>query len=177
MIKNQKQASITKKKLADLYEARRVYEVKKNELDPIEFELGINSLNGLIEDLEKQVKIYESLTKGNFNSIKPEGIQDIPDALIGSRLAQKISQKELAESLGIKEQQVQRYEATDFEGASFSRVVEFAHALNMQFLFKKIVIISTENYEDSFEHPAGLSKEEIIIAEEKVKKGRSLIFQ
>jgi transcriptional regulator with XRE-family HTH domain len=177
MIKNQKQASITRNKLAQLYKSRSVYETKKNEIHPIEFELGICSINGLIQDLENQIQIYESLIKGNFNSIEPRGIMDIPDALIGSRLAQKISQKELAEILGIKEQQVQRYEATDFESASFSRVVEFAHALNIQFSFKKIVIINTEDYEESFEYPTGYSKDDIVIAEEKVKKGRSLIFE
>jgi transcriptional regulator with XRE-family HTH domain len=44
----------------------------------------------------------------------------LPGALIRSRIAAGLSQKDLGERLGMKEQQIQRYEATDYSGASFS---------------------------------------------------------
>lgn len=177
MIKNQKQAGITKIKLAELSEAKKELESRKAKCEPIEYELAENSINGLIEDLENQIKTYEALVNGNFHCLKPKNIEDIPNIIIAARLSQKISQKELAEILGIQEQQVQRYEASDFESASWIRIVEFANALNLQLFFEKIIIINTETSEDIFEYPKGYSKQDISLAEEKFKKQHSLIFE
>lgn len=177
MIKNQKQAGITKSKLAELNTARESLESRKNIYDPIEYELAENAIIGLIEDLEDQVQTYEALVGGNFHCLKPKNIEDIPNILIAARLSQKISQKELADILGIKEQQVQRYEASDFESASWIRIVEFSTALNLQLFFEKIIIINTETSEDIFEYPEGYSKQDISLAEKKLKKQHSLIFE
>ena len=47
-----------------------------------------------------------------------------------------LSQKDLAEKLGLKEQQIQRYEATDYESASLSRLLEISDALGLKFTQK-----------------------------------------
>jgi HTH-type transcriptional regulator / antitoxin HipB len=177
MIKNQKQASITKSKLAELRNAKIEFESKKTNFSSIENELSENALDSLIEDLENQIKTYESLVQGNFHCLKPKNIKDIPNILIAARLAQKMSQKDLAEILGIKEQQVQRYESLDFEGTSWERIVDFSTGLNLQFFFEKIIIINTGNPEDMFEYPTGYSELDIKCAEEKFKKRHSLIFE
>ncbi len=177
MIKNQKQASITKSKLTELRIAKKELVLRKSQYQPAEYELAENSINGFIEDLENQIKTYEALVGGNFHCLKPKNIEDIPNILIAARLSQKISQKELAEIIGIQEQQVQRYEASDFESASWARIVEFSNALNLQLFFEKIIIINTELTEDIFEYPKGYSKQEIRLAEEKFKKQHSLIFE
>ena len=57
---------------------------------------------------------------------------ELPRALIQSRIALGLSQKELAERLGLKEQQIQRYEATEYAGASVQRVQEVIQALGLQ---------------------------------------------
>jgi len=177
MIKNQKQAGINKSKLAELNTAKEELKSRKAKYDPIEYELAENSFNGLIEDLENQIQTYEALVGGNFHCLKPKNIEDIPNILIAARLSQKISQKELAEILGIQEQQVQRYEASDFESASWIRIVEFASALNLQLFFEKIIIINTAKSEDIFEYPEGYSSEDIRQAELKIKKSHSLILE
>jgi transcriptional regulator with XRE-family HTH domain len=177
MIKNQKQAGITRNKLAELNEAKRELEFRKAKYEPIEYELAENSINGMIEDLENQIKTYETLVNGNFHCLKPKNIEDIPNILIAARLSQQMSQKELADILGIKEQQVQRYEASDFEGTSWERIVEFASALKLQLFFEKIVIINTEETEEEFALPTGYSPEAIWFAEEKIKRQHSLIIE
>lgn len=177
MIKNQKQASITKSKLADLIKAKAELESKKTDFSTLEYELAENSFNGLIEDLEIQIKTYESLINGNFHCLKPKNLQDIPKILIAARLAQKLSQKDLADIIGIQEQQVQRYEATDFEGASWVRIVEFSIALNLQLFFEKIIIINTQPFDDIFEYPKEYTSQEILEVEEKFKRQHSLIFE
>lgn len=176
MIKNQKQAVITKGKLAELKKAKNELEAKKNEYSPVEYKLAENSFNGLIEDLESQIKTYESLVGGSFHCLKPKNIEDIPNILIAARLAQKMSQKDLADAIGIQEQQIQRYEAADYEGASWTRIVEVILALNLQFYFESIIIINSEVSKEVFEYPKGVDAEEIRLAEDKIKFGHSLIF-
>ena len=43
-----------------------------------------------------------------------------------------MSQTDLAKKLGMKPQQVQRYEATDYMGASLGRLIEISKALGMR---------------------------------------------
>ena len=53
-------------------------------------------------------------------------VGEIPRMLIKARIAKGLSQKELAERLGLKEQQIQRYEATEYATASLARIREVA---------------------------------------------------
>jgi len=52
-------------------------------------------------------------------------------ALIRARIARGLTQRELAERVGLAEQAIQRYEAGDYAGVSFARVVEIADALDV----------------------------------------------
>jgi HTH-type transcriptional regulator/antitoxin HipB len=50
--------------------------------------------------------------------------------LIHARGRVGLTQGQLAERIGIKEQAIQRYEATDFAGVRFDRLIEIAEALD-----------------------------------------------
>ncbi len=176
MVKNQKQASITKEKLDELKKAKGEFEASEgNKKDPFKYELGINSFNSLIEDLETQLNEYNSLVEGNFHCLQAKTLEEIPKVLIAARLAQKMSQKDLAIALDLNEQQIQRYEMNDYEAASWTRIVEIAMALKMKFSFEKIMIINT-NGEDDFNHPTDVTDKHIQEAERKIKNGHSLIL-
>ena len=56
-------------------------------------------------------------------------VAELPSVLIKARIAQGLSQKDLAERLGLQEQQIQRYEATDYASASLTRIKEVVSAL------------------------------------------------
>ncbi|MFN0055014.1 MAG: helix-turn-helix domain-containing protein [Planctomycetales bacterium] len=56
----------------------------------------------------------------------------MPSALVKARIATGLSQRALAKRLGLKEQQIQRYEATDFQSASLSRLQEIVRALGIE---------------------------------------------
>jgi len=58
-------------------------------------------------------------------------IGEFPTALIRARIARGLTQRELAERVGLAEQAIQRYEASDYAGVSFARLVEIAEALNL----------------------------------------------
>ena len=145
MIKNQKQVSITKKRVAELVAALNELEIREKDKTAVKYLMGRDSLNSLIRDLKKELDVYEELCKGNLHILNDKSLKDIPEILISARLARKFSQKDLGELLGLKEQQIQRYEATDYETASWPRIVEIAFALNIKIPFEKIVIVSTSD--------------------------------
>jgi HTH-type transcriptional regulator/antitoxin HigA len=52
--------------------------------------------------------------------------------LVQARIAGGMSQTDLAERLGMKAQQIQRYEASDYSGASLDRLISICAALNIR---------------------------------------------
>ena len=66
----------------------------------------------------------------DFHSVQFQ-IDDLPVGLIRARIALRLTQKQLAERVGLKEQQIQRYEETDYVSASFSRLQEIIKALGL----------------------------------------------
>jgi ribosome-binding protein aMBF1 (putative translation factor) len=61
-----------------------------------------------------------------------EAVEDLPKALIRARIASGMTQEGLALRLGLKAQQVQRYEATEYECASFARIRKVVQALGLR---------------------------------------------
>ena len=49
-----------------------------------------------------------------------------------ARIAAGLTQEDLAGRLGVKPQQIQRYEASDYQTASFARLLEIARVLNLR---------------------------------------------
>ena len=88
-----------------------------------------DAIRSQLEDLESQLREYESLKAGNFELGDLNVVAELPTALIKARIAQGLSQKDLAERLKLKEQQIQRYEATDYATASLARIKEVVEAL------------------------------------------------
>ena len=82
-----------------------------------------------LTDLEAEVQEYEALKAGHFRMERLDVVEDLAALLVMARIAQGMTQKELAERLGVKEQQIQRYEATDYGSASLSRIKAVAAAL------------------------------------------------
>lgn len=56
-------------------------------------------------------------------------VERLPEMLIQERIRLGLTQKQLAEMVGIKEQQIQRYEATLYQSASLRRIREVSTAL------------------------------------------------
>lgn len=96
-------------------------------------ELQRASLAGQLADLDAQVSEYEELRAGHLAAARVASLNDLPDALVRARIAAGLSQRELAVRLGMKEQQIQRYEAESYAGASLSRLREVMDALGVDF--------------------------------------------
>lgn len=136
MIKNNRQFALTKKRLEDFYSS--LEDVKKNPpvdkaLDPLFPKIYAEAIMSQISDLEAELREYETLLSGEIKTFECSSLAELPSLLIKARISMGLSQKELAEKLGLKEQQIQRYEATDYESASLSRLLEVSDALGLKF--------------------------------------------
>jgi HTH-type transcriptional regulator/antitoxin HigA len=89
------------------------------------------ALQSQISDLEAEVIEYELLKKGHIKFTECSDLSMLPRVLIQSRIAKGMSQKDLADKLQMTTQQVQRYEATNYMGASLSRLIQIAEVLDI----------------------------------------------
>jgi len=139
MIKNEHQYKVTQNKLKDLEEALAELFTIKDTLRPRQFSARKNSLQMMIDNLTREIKEYNGL-KQQQTSIKISSIQELPIALIKARIATGMTQKELAEKMGVKEQQVQRDEANQYSSAGFNRISKVAEILNISIQETNIIL-------------------------------------
>ncbi len=130
MIKNERQYRITKSQIAKFEAA--LEELSARSGAPAEARLRTleaDALRSQLDELRDEVGKYERLRSGRREPISIESFDQLPQALIQARIAAGLSQRELAERLGLKEQQIQRYEATGYASASLTRIKEVIEAL------------------------------------------------
>ena len=80
-------------------------------------------------ELKAEIHEYESLKAGKFDMSSLMVVATLPEELIKARIARGMTQRDLAERIGLKEQQIQRYEATDYASASLSRIMDVVGGL------------------------------------------------
>ena len=141
MIQNQHQYQVTQNKLKELEQGLVELLKIKEILRPRQFDARKNSLSGMIKTLKQEIVEYESLRKQQ-NPIKIASIKELPLALTKARIALGMTQKELAEKMGVKEQQVQRDEANQYSSAGFYRIAEVADALEIKIKETDILLLN-----------------------------------
>ena len=132
MIKNERQYRFTKTQVERFEQT--LAELKRRNLEDIDVhpliaKAQVDAVGGQLADLKEQLRVYESLKAGEFPMENLEVVSDLAHMLIRARIAQGLSQRALAERLGLKEQQIQRYEATDYTSASLGRIMEVVSGL------------------------------------------------
>ena len=130
MIKNEKQYRITRswiKKFTDaIFEAKNL---PVNLKRPWLRQGQIESLQAQLEDLQSQATEYEALKTGKIKPAPLNTLVDIPELLIKWRIAHNWTQKQLALKLGLAEQQIQKYEDTDYSTATLTTLQNVAAAM------------------------------------------------
>ena len=132
MIKNERQYRITKNQMdrfSRTLDHLRRQPAEATDVHPLIAKVQEDALQSQLADLEEQLQEYEALKAGHFDLDALNVVSELPTVLIKARIAQGLRQKDLAERLGLKEQQIQRYEATDYATASLTRIKEIANAL------------------------------------------------
>ncbi len=130
MIKNERQYRITKAQAQKFASALNDAQAK-TDIDPLLAELEQNAIRSQLDELAQQIDEYEELQAGSRSVIDVDSFGELPNALVKARIAAGLSQKDLAERLEMKEQQIQRYESTDYRTASLARLQEVVHALGI----------------------------------------------
>lgn len=82
--------------------------------------------------LRGQIDHYEQLRDGRITGRDTESLCELPCVLIEARIAARLTQRQLAQRIGVAEQQIQRWEATDYSGVNLNRLQSIADALGTQ---------------------------------------------
>jgi transcriptional regulator with XRE-family HTH domain/Zn-dependent peptidase ImmA (M78 family) len=90
------------------------------------------AMESQLADLHAELAEYDRLKSADLSVISINSFDELADGLIKARIASGLSQKALADRLGIKEQQIQRYEAERYASASYQRLREIAGALRVR---------------------------------------------
>lgn len=135
MIKNERQYRITKAQAQKFQLALAQLQTNAADnavLHPRLRQAEQDALESQWQSLQAEISDYEALLDGRQKSFSLGSFDELPVALIKARIASGLTQRELAGRLGLKEQQIQRYEATEYASASLSRVSAVIQALNVQ---------------------------------------------
>lgn len=134
MITNERQYKITNRQLAKLKAAIEEFDLKnvaKRVGSDVLANAELQALESEAKILEEQLHEYKALQSGAVATLEASSLAELPKMLIRARIAQRLSQKELADLVGLKEQQIQRYESDEYASASLRRLKEIAEALKL----------------------------------------------
>lgn len=131
MIRNERQYKITKSQINKFKESLKEYDRQEPKAHPMLVKAQKDAMKSELSMLAGQVKEYEKLRSGNYRVLKDSSFDDLPIELIRARIALGYTQKQLGSLVGLKEQQIQRYEETEYASASFSRLKEIIDALGL----------------------------------------------
>jgi transcriptional regulator with XRE-family HTH domain len=154
VITNERQYRITKTWLERFQQARAGVEEQGGNLHPRARQALRDQYDSQIEELRGQLAEYEALRRGQVAVLELESLGELPEALIRARAAAGLSQEALAERLGLKKQQVQRYEATRYAGVSLERVQAIADALGAKIREQVMLPVAAGADDDSGTKPA-----------------------
>ena len=136
MIKTEKQYRITKAQARRCEDA--IAELARQErplnIAPRLWQAQRAAADSQLQELQEQIDAYQLLQMGKSKELVLEALEDLPKTLIRARIASGMTQEGLAHRLGVKTQQIQRYEATEYESASFARIRKVVQALGLRML-------------------------------------------
>src|SRR5580698_8623193 len=132
MIRNEAEYQVASARL--LEERNRLAEhrarLKATNMSDEEIKRVIDPIESFHLQLREEVESYERLKRGEFEEL--ENLRGLGHLLISLRIAQGISQRELAKRLNVHESQVSRDERNEYFGITLERAVKVLDALNVR---------------------------------------------
>src|ERR1700744_2982719 len=98
----------------------------KEGLTPAEVKRALDPMRSFHMQLEEEVEGYEKLKRGEFDELL--NFQGMGRMLIALRIHRGLSQRELAEKLGVHESQVSRDERNEYNGITLERLTKLLEA-------------------------------------------------
>ncbi len=134
MITNERQYRITSNQIEKLKKTIDTFDFKAatgRAKSKILAKAELEALRSEYENLSAQLYEYETLKSGTIEILRASSLKELPYILIRARIAEGLSQRQLADAIGLKEQQIQRYEAEEYASANLPRLTEVAKALGL----------------------------------------------
>ena len=132
LITNEVQYRATKAHLRQFEEAAANLEAKITADGPSKLsQLELDAVRAQADDMRAEIDEYEQLRSGSVSSFEASSLAELATLLIKARIARGWTQSQLADALGVAEQQVQRYESTAYRSASLARMCDVAAALGV----------------------------------------------
>ncbi len=126
---NEYQEAVTRLQQETARLANQRTALEDTDLSPEEVQRVMDPLESFHLQLVEEVESYERLKRGEFREI--HNLHGLGQLLIGLRIAQGLSQRELAERLGVHESQVSRNERNEYHGITLERAARILDALNV----------------------------------------------
>ncbi len=149
MITNERQYKITRSEadrfrhaISEMIASRSGHEGVHPRLAQAERE----AMESQLADLQAELAEYDRLKAADLSLISINSFDELADGLIKARIASGLSQRALADRLGLKEQQIQRYEAERYASASYQRLREIARALEVRITNDILLPIAPGNF-------------------------------
>lgn len=105
-------------------------ELVKMGLSAAEIKRALDPVRSFHHQLEEEVESYERLKRGEFEEL--ENLGGIGRLLISLRISQGITQRELAERLGVHESLVSRDERNEYHGITMERAAKILDVLDAE---------------------------------------------
>jgi ribosome-binding protein aMBF1 (putative translation factor) len=102
--------------------------LKQAGLSKEEIKRVVDPMESFHLQLEEEVESYERLKRGEFDDL--DNLRGLGQLLISLRVAQGLSQRELAKRLKVHESQVSRDERNQYFGITIERAARILDALN-----------------------------------------------
>ena len=132
MIRSESEYQAAVKRLDE--ESQRLKEqqlkLKELKLTKEEMKRAMDPLRSFHEQLLEEVSSYDRLKRGEFDEI--QNFFGLGRMLVAVRIAQGVSQRELAERLGVHESQVSRDERNEYSGITVERANRILEALQVE---------------------------------------------
>lgn len=133
MITNERQYRITRSQLAHFDESLATHDASQPsaDMDPRIHQAMRDAMASEAEVLRAQIDRYEQLRDGHITGREIDSLKELPTALIEARIAARLTQQQLAQRVGVAEQQIQRWEANAYSGVNLDRLQNIAEALGV----------------------------------------------
>ena len=143
MIRNEAEYKATVQRLTEQEERlkQQASELRQMDLTKEEVKRVLDPVRSFHEQLKEEVVSYERLKRGDFDEL--QNFSGLGTLLIALRIAKGLTQRELAERLGVNESQISRDERNEYHGLTVDRANRVLEALEVEVASKVVSLGKT----------------------------------